>query len=682
MNNLDSYSFSASTSILRRLKIIMISISLFIIVSVFALYLSSQGFLTGLQKINRSNYIATLTSQALESVNVSEENIERLNFDVEIKDIKMSFKDTQAMQRRAVSHAIDLADQSEDIQYHLAMAQVSIQHYEESVGILFNKYESMPDRKRLRDKDVIASELLVAQQFALETKENLRKAQISLRESTDSLFISIYEKRMTPLFVTVVLSLLFFIFVATFGFSIARRIGKSVRNLLHATEAVAKGNLNYAAPILEEDEIGHLTFAFNNMVSSLNEGQKELRLTLDRIWRLQTITAAFSEAITVDEVCEVTLKSGFEALSADAGSLGLLTEDKTEIEIKRNKGYSSDATERWRRFPLSLSTPMGTAIESRRALFFESMEEVREKYSVVGQEAQKNSVHAMAIIPINIGRDCLGSLSLTFNKPKKFSQAEKDFIVAVTRQCAQALQRSDLYDEAQKAIAARDEFLSIASHELKTPLTPLKLQLQMLGRQAKKNDLSNLSPDKILKIVDSADKHMERLGKLIEDLLDVSRITSGKLTLNVERVNLGDMIKEVIIQYSHHLKDAVKKIELVSTPDIEALVDKIRIEQVLINLLTNAAKYAPGQPIQVGLENLGDRARIFVTDHGPGISENDQARIFNRFERAKGTESVAGLGLGLYISQQIITAHMGKIWVESEPEKGSTFYLEIPLMQS
>lgn len=679
---MDPYSFSPSTSILRRLKIIMVSISFFIIVSVFALYLSSQGFLTGLQRINRANYIGTLTSEALESVNVSEENLNRLNFEVEIKDIKMSFKDTQDMLKRAVSRAIDLAEKNEDITFHLALAQSSIQNYEESVYILFDKFENMPEFKRGKDKAIIESELLVAQQFALETRENLRRAQITLRESTDNLFISIYEKRMTPLFVTVVLSLLFFIFVATFGFSIARRIGKSVRNLLHATETVAKGNLNYVAPILEEDEIGNLTFAFNNMVSSLNEGQKELRLTLDRIWRLQTITAAFSEAITVDEVCEVTLRSSFEALGADAGSLGLLTEDKSEIEIKKYKGYSAEANERWKRIPLSRTTPMGEAVHHRRALFLESIEEIQALFPIVGEEARLNSFHSIIAIPINIGRDCLGGLSLTFKEPKKFSQAEKDFIIAVTRQCAQALQRSDLYDEAQKAISARDEFLSIASHELKTPLTPLKLQLQMLARQVKRNDLNNLSPEKLLNIVGSADKQMERLGKLIEDLLDVSRITSGKLTLNVEKVNLGDMIKEVIVQYSNHLKDAVKKIELVSTPDIEALVDKVRMEQVLINLLTNAAKYAPGKPIQVGLEKLEDRARIFVTDHGPGISEIDQTRIFNRFERAKGTESVAGLGLGLYISQQIITAHMGKIWVESELGKGSTFNLEIPLKQT
>lgn len=679
MSEVKKNSFSQSTSILRRLKIIMIAIAFFVVINFLALFFSSRGFLNGLQDIKKANSILTLTSQSIASLEVSEGHLDNLTLDRKISDIRLGFKESQRIITKAITTSIYESKDDPELVDELSMAYSSLESYQQSVNQLFKEYVSMARNKGPEVLEKLNEELLVAEQYAMETKEHLRKTQILIRKRTDEIFNSIYERRMTPLIVTVFFSLAFFSFVVIFGFSIARRIGRSVNNLTDSTEVVAGGDFSHIAPIFEADEIGRLTFDFNNMVKSLDEGQKELRQTLDRIRSLQLITASFSEALTVDEVCEVTLKSAFEPLGATAGSLGLITEDKKHVEIIKKAGYSDEVALKWRVIKLTDMTPMTVAIKKQEGVFLESRQEIATEFPILEQDLFQTDIHSMCSVPLMIGSLCLGSISLTFKFRKGFSQEERDFIVAIATQCAQALQRSHLYDDARKAVLARDEFLSIASHELKTPLTPLKLQLQMLARQIKKNDMDSFTPDKVIKIIESSDKQMERLSKLIEDLLDVSRITSGKLTLNLEKVDLGEMIKEVMTQYGNHLKDALSNVEVLSAPHIEGYVDKIRIEQVLINLLTNAAKYAPGKSIKVSLEASDKFATVRVKDEGPGISQIDQSRIFDRFERVKDNHNIGGLGLGLYISQQIIVAHEGRIWVESELGKGATFVIEVPL---
>jgi signal transduction histidine kinase len=246
--------------------------------------------------------------------------------------------------------------------------------------------------------------------------------------------------------------------------------------------------------------------------------------------------------------------------------------------------------------------------------------------------------------------------------------------------CAQALYRSKLYDEARVAIQVRDEFLSIASHELKTPLTPLKLQLQLMARKIK-NEPEKLKEGQLEKMINNADRQMNRLAKLIDDLLDVSRISAGKLKLHLEVVNLQDIIRDVLVQYSHELEANLGHVELEAPEPVYCNVDSLRIEQVLVNLLTNAVKYAPTKNIVVNLKKEENWARIRVKDQGPGIAQEDLERIFGRFERVRTTDNIGGLGLGLYISKQIIEAHMGKIYAESD-DSGSTFIVELPLAQN
>ena len=243
---------------------------------------------------------------------------------------------------------------------------------------------------------------------------------------------------------------------------------------------------------------------------------------------------------------------------------------------------------------------------------------------------------------------------------------------------ATALDNACLYREAQKAVRTRDEFLSIASHELKTPLTPLKIQTQQLLRLISKQSLASVEPGRVNRMLEISNRQIERLNKLIEDLLDISRISTGKMGLRIEEFDLMDLLSDLVQRFSGHLAASGCELRLHGPESVKVSWDSFRIEQVLVNLLTNATKYAPGKPVDFTVEARRDHVQIAVRDEGMGIAHEDQDRIFQRFERAVSGTHFGGLGLGLYISTQIAEAHAGRLWVESELGVGSTFHLELP----
>lgn len=233
----------------------------------------------------------------------------------------------------------------------------------------------------------------------------------------------------------------------------------------------------------------------------------------------------------------------------------------------------------------------------------------------------------------------------------------------------------------QKALKSRDEFLSICSHELKTPLTSLKMQIQILNRlRERKGDDVAFSPDNIIKFLLHADRSVERIIHLVNDMLDISRVTTGRLSLNLEKVHLEILVQDVVERLKTFLELAGCRIELQTSEEVVGLCDKFRIEQVITNLLTNAAKYAPESLVEIKVGKIGMYGLISVKDHGPGISDVDQTRIFERFERAVNSTAVTGLGLGLYISKEIVTLHHGTISVQSELGQGTTFTVKLPLI--
>jgi PAS domain S-box-containing protein len=234
--------------------------------------------------------------------------------------------------------------------------------------------------------------------------------------------------------------------------------------------------------------------------------------------------------------------------------------------------------------------------------------------------------------------------------------------------------------EAQKSVQVRDDFISVASHELRTPITPLKMYLQVLRRAMQPIAASALpNVGTFMKALEKTDSEFGRLEKLIEDLLNVTRLSAGRLTLNVEDIDLSQLVHDTVERSETDLRNAKCEIDLRIAPGVRGKWDRMRLEQVVSNLLTNAMKYGPGKPIEVTVQKKASTALLVVRDHGIGIPKEAREVIFGKFERAAPIKHYGGLGLGLYIAREFVAAHGGTIGVESELGQGSTFLVELPL---
>lgn len=289
-------------------------------------------------------------------------------------------------------------------------------------------------------------------------------------------------------------------------------------------------------------------------------------------------------------------------------------------------------------------------------------------------------LQAAVVAPLLARGRSMGNLILVSNQSaRSWDEADLSMIVDLSCRIAIAIDNIHLYKEAQTAIQMRDDFLSIASHELKTPLTPLTLQVQTLIKTLSHGSLDSLTPARLERMLQSCDRQLTRLAKLIENLLDISRINTGKLTLEKEEFDLMELIREVLERFQDQLK-AIRCETTLEGPDrVSVYWDRFRIEQVIVNLLSNAMKYGAGRPIVIQIApSIGGRISLAVRDSGIGIAKEDQERIFERFERAVSGKHFGGLGLGLYIVKQIIEAHEGKVTVTSAVSMGSTFIVDLP----
>ncbi len=242
-------------------------------------------------------------------------------------------------------------------------------------------------------------------------------------------------------------------------------------------------------------------------------------------------------------------------------------------------------------------------------------------------------------------------------------------------------ERKLMEEQLRSAVNLRDEFLSIASHELRTPITPLKLQLQ-LSLQNYGHLLEADDRFKRLKhSLETSVKQIERLTKLVDNLLDVSRIQQGKLQLSFEITDLCELAREIVERFNLQEQGDLPPIQLASPPTCVLECDRLRVEQILVNLLSNARKYGEKKPVALSLHSEGQTLKIQVRDYGIGIEPVNHTRIFERFERADSPINVSGLGLGLYIVRQIVEAHGGSIEVESHLGQGSIFTVFLPKRQ-
>ncbi len=283
-------------------------------------------------------------------------------------------------------------------------------------------------------------------------------------------------------------------------------------------------------------------------------------------------------------------------------------------------------------------------------------------------------------VPLVARGRTLGVLTFfTSYSGRRYTPADLVFAKELAHRVALSLENARLYREAREAIRLRDEFLSIASHELKTPLTPLSLKLQALSRELARRP-GDMPRALVESYVEVGQRQVKKLSELVGDLLDVSRIAAGRLTLVPEDLDLGALVREVVARYEPQAARAGSTLRLeCGEQGLTGRWDLLRLEQVVTNLVDNAVKYGEGRPIHVKVEGTEGGVRLTVRDEGIGIAPEALPRLFGRFERAVSERHYGGLGLGLYITRTLVESMGGQVRVESEPGRGSTFTVELPL---
>jgi PAS domain S-box-containing protein len=260
---------------------------------------------------------------------------------------------------------------------------------------------------------------------------------------------------------------------------------------------------------------------------------------------------------------------------------------------------------------------------------------------------------------------------------RRYGPPDLEMAEDLARRAAVALDSAHLYRDAQEAIRVRDEFLAIASHELRTPLTTLQLQLDSLAGAAERLPAEHAAC--VRRKLDSASRQSVRLANLVDSLLDVGRITTGRLAIHPEPMELVQVTGELAERFQAQARAAGCPLRLAAAQRrIDVTWDRLRIEQVLSKLIGNAIKYGAGRPIDIRLERAGGEARIAVRDRGIGIAPADAERIFGCFERAVSSRNYGGLGLGLFIARQIVEAHGGEIHVSRTREPGTEIVAVLP----
>jgi signal transduction histidine kinase len=288
--------------------------------------------------------------------------------------------------------------------------------------------------------------------------------------------------------------------------------------------------------------------------------------------------------------------------------------------------------------------------------------------------------HRSYIFAPLISRDkVIGVMTIASNNIN-YDESDVLFIQELASRAGNAVDKAKLYKEAQEAIRERDEFLAIASHELRTPLTSILLNLQLVLRKIRNTPKDKLKMDYIIKMMEYSETQSFKLSRLINDLLNISVVSSGRLKIEKEKMDFVDLVQSVLNKYNSQITDSKVNVKFNSNglSSVEGIWDKVRLEQVVSNLLSNALKYGRGKPVSLNLHTKDNKVIFEVKDRGIGVSEDQQKYLFEKFSRAVSDRDYKGLGVGLYISKQIVEAHEGTIDVKSEKNKGSAFRVVLP----
>ncbi len=415
---------------------------------------------------------------------------------------------------------------------------------------------------------------------------------------------------------------------------------------------------------------------------ALRASEGRYRALAARTSRLHGLTAGLSESVTMHAVAQAIVHQGKIVVGATTGDVTLLVENGTQFETL----FSESAREQDggpSRFPAETGYCATQAVQTGRGVFIGSFNEWQEHYWRSASIAADGGFVSSATLPLMIEGTPIGVLAFHFTVPVNFDESYRALLLSVAQHCAQALDRARLYESAQRARSEaeaanrlKDEFVSIVSHELRTPLNAMLGWTSMLQR-------GSLDPAVAARALQSIHDNATRQTRLIDELLDFSRIVGGRARLELEEIDLRDLIRGVVESMIPSAAAHGIELQLSVIPAVTVIGDLRRLEQVFFNLLGNALKFTPKNGRVTIDTRLVDRSvEIRVIDSGVGIEPEFLPFVFDRFRQADSTttRSHGGLGLGLSIARQLVEAHKGTIAVESEGrDRGSSFIVRLPV---
>jgi hypothetical protein len=468
--------------------------------------------------------------------------------------------------------------------------------------------------------------------------------------------------------------------------------------------AIAEDLARRAALAIDNARLYHVSEAARKAATT---SRQSAELAARRTARLQAITAAFSEALTPTQVAEVVVNQGIAALGAMAGSVVLLAESGNSLKLAGTVGYPEGLFDDWECCPGTTATPLADTVWRGEPIFLESVEAFVTHYPNLADLPAITRSCSFAGIPLTVEGRVIGAMGLSFTDAQKFYEQDRTFMLALGQQCAQAIARAHLYEaeqsarsQAESANRIKDEFLAVLSHELRTPLNPILGWAKLLRTR-------KLDEVKTAHALETIERNAQLQTQLIEDLLDVSRILQGKLSLKVSPVDLATTIEAA--RETVRLAAEAKSIEITTIFDPtvgQVSGDSNRLQQVVWNLLTNAVKFTPtGGRVEVqlsvvsgqwsvvsghsqqttdnGQRTTDNYAQIIVRDTGKGIEPEFLPHVFDYFRQENsGTARVfGGLGLGLAIVRHLVELHGGTVNASSPGVgQGATFTVTLPLM--
>jgi signal transduction histidine kinase len=346
-----------------------------------------------------------------------------------------------------------------------------------------------------------------------------------------------------------------------------------------------------------------------------------------------------------------------------------------------SRGYATDVLDGYEEVALDAAAPIAEAVRIGFAVFVPTAADLVERYPAVGVVAKKTGSQAVAAIPISAEGEKIGALGISFGEPHAFPAEEREFLDTLGRLVGHAFARARLYEtareameRAERALEVRERFLRIATHELQTPLASAYGFAQLAQRAAAHDGVSKDVSCLVTRVVE----RIARMSRLVGQLLDATRLEQGRtLPVEVLPTDVAAIVRAVVEPMRMCTTRHSWRLDV--PPSVIVAADPLRIEQLVTNLVDNAVRYSPeGGDIAVELRAGDGIARMSVTDDGVGIGDEDTERIFDRFYELGNPRVVGGLGLGLFIAREIVSAHGGRIWAERRP-RGTRFVVELPL---